>query len=95
MAALVGYVAFRRLELLATARTALALSGGITLFFALASDGALMEEASYLPVFSMRTLSYIVVIGATVFIARSQLLLTSVRTRPLPCCSRSWGGSLP
>ncbi|MBK9181551.1 MAG: DUF2339 domain-containing protein [Ignavibacteria bacterium] len=82
VAALVGYVAFRRLELIATARTALALSGGIALFFALASDGALMEEASYLPVFSMRTLTYIVVIGATVFIARSQLLLTSVRTRP-------------
>lgn len=82
VAALVGYVAFRRLKLVATARTALVLSGGITLFFALASNGALMEEASYMPVLSLRTLAYIVVIGATVFIARSQLLLTSARTRP-------------
>jgi uncharacterized membrane protein len=81
MAALLGYEAFRRLNLVATARTALALSGGITLFFALASDGALMEGASYLPVFSLRTLAYIVLIGATVRISRDPLLYATDRSR--------------
>lgn len=81
LAALVGYEAFRRLNLVSTARTALALSGGITLFFALASDGTLMEGASYLPVFSLRTLAYIVLIGATVRISRDPLLYATDRSR--------------